>query len=432
MPNHVPGAPAAALLLIACLALGSIARAQADDALLLRPTRPAPGAPAAFVIDTFQHDTAFVKQSTAGSAEPDLEEVLLGTRSWRVTTGGDGVQVNLRADGLDPLDLSDAFLRLDLKVERLGSLRWLYLYLSDDGFETYDTYLMLRGDYPGAEAYADDGSWTTITSALGTPLNGDPTVDLTRVTGIQLSVVDAGSEPATVWLAGLEAVDRPERGVVTVMFDDARSGVFELAVPLAQRFGVRASVAVIADLVGAPGFMTLEQLRLVERFGGWEVVAHHTSELATGGFDVLSAEELTAELVGIKRWMILNGFQRGADVIAYPYGGFHDAALEEVRRYFGAGRTILRSLGLETFPPADPYRIRAFSVTDRDTTDTIKAAIDRAARERSWLVLVFHQFSNAQAAYDTEYSGIDFAVVMAHLVAADVEVLTFSEAALGR
>ena len=119
-------------------------------------------------------------------------------------------------------------------------------------------------------------------------------------------------------------------------------------------------------------------------------------------------------------------------ILLTMYGGFDAASIEEVRRYFGAGRTILQSLGLETYPPADPYRVRALSVTDTTTTEALRVAIDRAARERSWLVLVFHQFSNAAAQHDTEYSGVDFARVMAHLAAADVEVLTFSEATLGR
>ena len=429
MRSPTRGRQVAALLVLSFTA----ASAQADAwTALLRPGRVAPSAPASLVIDTFQHDTPFVKQSTAGSAGPDLSEVLLGTRSWRASTDGDGVQVNVRADGLAPLDLSDAFVRLRLKVAELARLHRLYLYLSHDGFETYDTYLVLRGDHAGAEAYADDGEWVTVTTALGTPLNGAPVVDLTRVTGVQLSLVDDGEGPATVWFASLEAVQRPARGVVTVMFDDARSGVFELAVPLAQRFGVRASVAAIAELVGVEGFMTLEELQLLERFAGWEVVAHHLTPLPGGGFDKLDRAALTAELQGIKRWMLEHGFVRGADVIAYPYGGFDAASIEEVRRYFGAGRTILQSLGLETYPPADPYRVRALSVTDTTTTEALRVAIDRAARERSWLVLVFHQFSNAAAQHDTEYSGVDFARVMAHLAAADVEVLTFSEAALGR
>lgn len=420
------------LLTLLSLSVSSAQSRPISPAVELRPAAEARVAPAAFVIDAFQHDTRFVKQTTPGTAEPDLNEVLLGTRSLRLTTDGDGQQVNLRAAGIRPLDLGNVYLRLHLRVEGLENLDSLYFYLSNDGFETFDSYLIMAGSVYAAERFLDEGQWGTITTALGTPLWRESRVDLSRVTDVQISAVDNGNGPVAVWFGGLEAVARPQRGVVTVVFDDARSGVYELALPQAQRFGVRASVAVISDLVGVPGFMTLEQLQLLERFGGWEMIAHHVTDLPDGGFDTLSEQALRFELEGVKRWLLEHGFRRGADVIAYPYGGFNTESVEAVRHYFAAGRTILQSAGLETLPPADPYRIRAYSVVDTDTTESLRAAIDRAAHDRSWLLLVFHQFSNSQAQYDTEYSGIDFALVMSHLAAADVDVLTLSEAILGR
>ncbi len=64
--------------------------------------------------------------------------------------------------------------------------------------------------------------------------------------------------------------------------------------------------------------------------------------------------------------------------------------------------------------------------------EALTAAIDRAAREKGWLLLVFHQLVNYPPEYAPQYSALGFAQVMAHLAAADVDVLTFSEAVLGR
>lgn len=401
-----------------------------DAALAFRPAKEAVVAGPTLVIDTFQHDTNFYKQSAAGTLEVDLDEVLIGTRSLRVVSDADGQQVNVRAEGLGPLDLSDVFLRLRVRVEGRAQLARLLLYVSHDGFETFDIYPLLSPAPVPAERLIDDGEWSTLTVALGTPLAA-PQVDLTRVTDLQVSVVDDGTAPVTVWLAGLDAVQLPERGVVTVMFDDARSGVYELGLPQAQRFGVRGSVAVITGVVGHPTFMTLEQLQLVERFADWEVVAHHVTPLDTG-FDSLSEAELRSELAGVKEWLLTHGFRRGADVIAYPHGLIDEGAIDMVREYFAAGRAITRGAGLETLPPADPYRLRAWSVESTDRVEAITAAIDRAARERSWLILVFHQLVDYEPEYTAQYRGVDFARVMAHLAAADVDVLTFSEAVLGR
>lgn len=424
-------------LLLAALALLLLSPTQfvlaEESHLLLRPSATLALDADATVIDAFQYDTAFYQQSTAGSSAPDLQETLLGTRSMRLSSDGDGVQVNLRAEGLAPLDLTGSFLRLRLKVDKVAELDRLLLYLSSDGFESYEGYQLMLGGLHSAETYADDDSWVTLTTPLGTPaFSAAAGANLSRVTDIQLSIVDRGDGPVTAWFASLEAVTAPPKGIVSLVFDDARSGTYELAVPIAYELGVRASVAVISSLVGVPGFMTLDQLHRVERFGGWEVIAHQMTELPDGGLDTLSVEDLNTELAGIKRWMIEHNFHRGADFIAYPYGGFNDATIEEVRRYFAAGRTIMREHGLETFPPADPYRIRALSVSDRDDPALVIAAIDRAASERSWLVLVFHQFTNQPTGYDTEYSSFDFAGVLAHLVAADVQVKTLPEVLLGR
>ena len=420
----------AAVLSGAVLTPGYAQVAHPPAAAALRPPVEAIAAAPAIVIDTFQHDTSFYKQSTSGWAEPDLNEVLLGTRSLRVGTDGNGAQVNLRAPELEPLDLRDTFLRLRLKVAGLEHLERLYLYLSHDGFETHDVYSLLSHSTAPAERLLEDGEWGTLTLHLGTPL-APPTVDLSRVTDIQLSLVDDGAAPVSVWLAGLDALTRPERGVVTVMFDDARSGVYELALPQAQRHGVRASVAVIRDLVDVESFMTLEQLHLIERFADWEVVAHHVTPLDYG-FDSLSEEALRAELEGVKSWMLSHGFRRGADVIAYPHGLIDQEAIEQVRGYYAAGRTIVRGAGLETLPPADPYRLRALSVESTDTVAVLNAAIDRAESERGWLILVFHQLTSLEPEFAPQYSGLDFAQVMAHLAAANVDVLTFTEAVLGR
>jgi peptidoglycan/xylan/chitin deacetylase (PgdA/CDA1 family) len=269
-----------------------------------------------------------------------------------------------------------------------------------------------------------------VTVPLGTPVarGGDGTVDLARVTGWQIGVVDAGAGAVSVWLNGLETVARPPRGVVSVVFDDARDGVARFARPVLDRYGMRASVAVVADLVGTPGFMTLPELRAAARFSGWDVVAHHATLFADdAGFVGLDDAALAAELDAVRAWLVAQGFAAGAAHLAYPSGAFDERTLEVVRTRFASGRTIVRGLGFETWPPADPFRIRALSVADRDGLDELRAAVDRAARERSWLVLVFHQLVDGSAQGPTDFAAEDFAALVAHLAGADVDVRPWSD-----
>lgn len=411
------------LAILTCAALGAVA-AQVP------PAGPVPYAPAVEVIDLFDGTSAFHHQSAAGASVRDVDDFVRGDASLRVTTDGAAVQTNVRAVGLAPRDLREAHVRLVLKVDRLDLLDEVVLYLSSNDFASYETYRIARG--PGApdDTFATSGAWVSTTVPLGSPLArvGQGTVDLGRVTGWQVGVVDAGAGPVTVWLNGLETIARPPRGVVTLVFDDARDGVARYARPVLDRFGMRASVAVAADLVDAPGFMTLRELEAAARFSGWDVVAHQATALeGDTGFVGLDDAALAAELDAVRAWLVAHGFAAGAAHVAYPYGAFDERVLGHVRARFASGRTIVRGLGHETWPPADPYRIRALSVADLDGPAELRAAVDRAARERSWLVLVFHQLVDGPPERPTEYAAADFAALVAHLATADVDVRPWSD-----
>jgi len=414
------------LLLTLPLLLGT---ASAEGWSAAPPAVAVPYAPAVAVIDLFGPDTRFVQQSAAGRSGAVFADTVRGDGSLRIASDGDGRQVNVRATGLAPIDLRDAHLRLLLRVDHPERLEQMLLYLSSDGFVGYEAYRLVGGPEDG-RAYVLPDAWIPVTIALGTPLArvGD-VVDLGRVTDVQLSLADLGRGPVTAHVDVLETVARPARGVVSLVFDDARDGVYRHARPVLDRHGLRASVAVIVDLVGTPGFMSLEQLQWLEWYAGWDVVAHHTSALPEEvGFADLSDGDVVAELLGARAWLLALGFRRGADHFVYPYGGFDARSIELVRGLFASGRTIVRGLGLETLPPADPYRIRALSVTERDPPEALTAAIDQAARERSWLVLVFHQVVDGVPDGATGYRVQDLAAVVAHLAAADVDVVTLPEA----
>ncbi len=407
-----------------------LAAASADGGVVHPPAAAVPYAPAVAVIDLFGPDTRFAHQSTAGRSTVVDAGTVRGEGSLSVTTDGDGTQVNVRASDLAPIDLRDAHLRLLLRVDRPDLLDDVYLYLSSDGFAGYETYRLAGGSEDDL-AYVLPDRWIAVTVALGTPVArvGDDAVDLGRVTDLQLSLVDLGRGPVTAHVDVLEVIARPARGAVSLVFDDARDGVYRLARPLLDRHGLRASVAPIVELVGTPGFMTVDELRSLELLAGWDVVAHHVSPLPDEiGLVDLEDDAVLAELLGARAWLLTHGFRRGVDHLVYPYGGFDARSIELARGVFASGRTIVRGLGQETLPPADPYRIRALSVTERDAPEALMAAIDRAARERSWLVLVFHRVVDGVADGATAYRALDLAAVAAHLAAADVDVVTLSEA----
>jgi len=81
----------------------------------------------------------------------------------------------------------------------------------------------------------------------------------------------------------------------------------------------------------------------------------------------------------------------GARVAQYgaPY-----TAIDVGRRYLSTIRTINQATS-ETWPPADPHKLRVTYITGTSSGTslaTAKAAVDQAKTNKEWLILVFHEF----------------------------------------
>lgn len=149
------------------------------------------------------------------------------------------------------------------------------------------------------------------------------------------------------------------RGAVTIVFDDGYQEVFDLALPLLRRYGIKATFAI-----------PLATERLARTEGGaiapWEawrnVCLHEGHELAAHGMThrpltALGDAELERELEAARA-------ATGATTLVYP-GGAHDArVVHAAQRWFRSARTVLR--GYETLPSSNPWRLRSFVATKRN------------------------------------------------------------------
>jgi peptidoglycan/xylan/chitin deacetylase (PgdA/CDA1 family) len=66
--------------------------------------------------------------------------------------------------------------------------------------------------------------------------------------------------------------------VITIMFDDGLSSVYEEALPLLERFGYPANVATVASMIGKPGYMSVEEFKDVLS-KGWALSDHTYSHI---------------------------------------------------------------------------------------------------------------------------------------------------------
>ena len=145
-----------------------------------------------------------------------------------------------------------------------------------------------------------------------------------------------------------EALAAGDGRTVAITFDDAYRSVLELARPILDRHGMRASVYAPTDWVGReepmtwPGIdqwlggphegeltcMTWGQLGELEE-AGWEVGSHTRSHPRLS--QVAGDAELADELEG-SRTACQEGLGRPCDSIAYPYGDHDERVVEAAGR----------------------------------------------------------------------------------------------------
>ena len=105
--------------------------------------------------------------------------------------------------------------------------------------------------------------------------------------------------------------------------------------------------------------------------------------------------------------------------MAWPMGYNSEAAKVVAREYFATARTIAGNTR-ESWPPADPLRLRAItgisSYAGGYSIASVKAAIDRVAAEGGWLLLVFHRITDTPAS-TMDCSHADLEAILDHLTA---------------
>jgi hypothetical protein len=108
-----------------------------------------------------------------------------------------------------------------------------------------------------------------------------------------------------------------------------------------------------------------------------------------------------------------------------PYGDYDDAVMAAVRTHYASCRTS--DPGYNTSLNFDPYHIRIKHVPNRTSLKEFQAWLTRAARDKAWLVLLYHRIDREG---DDEYSVTPeaFAAQMKALHASGLSVLTVRQA----
>lgn len=212
------------------------------------------------------------------------------------------------------------------------------------------------------------------------PLNGSwGAVSRAQFASHMAAIRASGREP--IGVTALATMLRGERPLperpVAVTFDDGYADTYRAAALLGAQ-GIPTTVYVTTGRIGAPGWLSVKQLRKLALLPGVEVGAHGVRHER---LDQLPQSELQQELRR-SRAHLQHLIGRPVDLFAYPHGA-HDrrvraAVIAEGYRSAAAVENALCQSG------DDPFAIARFTVTGATPTQRLADVLDEKGAPSAW------------------------------------------------
>ena len=111
---------------------------------------------------------------------------------------------------------------------------------------------------------------------------------------------------------------------------------------------------------------------------------------------------------------------------AAPYGRYNDQVTAGIKTYYQSHRTTENDFnGKDNF---DPYRIRAFEIDSNVDANYVKALVDKAVRDKIWLVILYHHCAPTKTSDDYSVTTADLDATLSYLKTQNVPVVTVNQA----
>ncbi len=358
--------------------------------------------------------------------------IVNGDRSYRITTNGLGNESVATSPPLEASDLRASHVSVHAQISFSPRLKEVKLRLASGSIAT---------DYAEATVWREDFDPVILGSTFefqSLPL-GDfavtGSVDWSEIDRAQLIVTDneASTEPVSFYVAGIYAVPTQRKATISFAFDDGHASTITRGLKKLSTYRFPATAYVIADIVGDPNVVTLEQLYHLRNQHHWEIGGHSYSIAAHNlpdGLTDLEPAALETEMDNMRDWLDEKGFRRTS--MAYPKGAQNPEVRQYVARDFCLGRATAR--GPETLPPRDRYTLRGWSIDGLETDGPeVEATIDKAVADETWLILSFHDIVGGAPTESTDFTDGEFDEVVDHVRALQkegkVRVRTVADAA---
>lgn len=216
----------------------------------------------------------------------------------------------------------------------------------------------------------------------------------------------------------IKSISIPENydGAIAVFVDDdAHPEVYTKWKPIADTKGINITIGVKTGLVGQSGIATLDQLKELQN-DGHEIVSHTKTHPK---LQDLTDSDLESELKDSHDWLVANGFNKGSNILVYPYGiTSTDTRIKNAaRKYYDYG--IDNKLSYN-FMPVDNFFIGRKDSDNNDLAN-LKAEVDTVLSNKGLLVFMSH---SARTDFDSD----KISQLIDYIKSKNVPIMTFAEA----
>lgn len=223
-----------------------------------------------------------------------------------------------------------------------------------------------------------------------------------------LIAVPASAAGQQVWLGPLR-MNGYRRGVGSIRMDGAYDSQASMALPILNGYGLRASLAVVHDLVGTAGYMTWAQIDRAAA-DGHEII-HHTKSGTKGGGYVNSSDwptqaDVQADIDAGYDNLFSRGFHQGIGYAVHGYLPYYAQTVSQARQdlvtaaHQAAGtKAIFKSVGdynrLQSLARpriVDAYAIQGAVQQSANDASAITPYFTAAEQNGEWAIATFHRF----------------------------------------
>lgn len=380
-------------------------------------------------ITIFDPGHGFVKSSTAGTQTEDNVDGYKKNNSMVLATAGNGSPVTSRKS-ITTIDFTGKIPVIAIKVSAVANLSKILIKLSSDGMTS--SWYSLNPD-PEKFRFLKDNVWIPINLSFSiatiprygavdySPVVGSP--DRSSINTIEVSVQDNSVGPVSVKFGLIGHTDEPARPAVSLTFDDGRISQYTLARKKMDEYGMPGTAYINDASIGDSTHMSISQLREMQDQSGWDISAHTRTHARLTDLNLFQIEQ---ELRLNKEWLINNGFSKGANHLAYPFGQFdYDEVIPMAKKYFASARTVASFP--ESAKTANPYALRGYYVLNIASLDQMKNAVTRAIQNNEWALFTFHSIVPTPTGVEEDLPQATFDAFIDWLATQDVDVKPVSQ-----